>query len=194
MIRMALAATSRTRGGPAHSAIIASSVFGMSSGSAESPSVPRFSAQLACNPCPRSRSGEPAQGACLTPCSEASLTLHRRKKGHCEPTVPRVVPETDVPRRLPTGRTSAGQELARLRSGSEYRQGRVLRRAPGTGDVGGSTCQYCRYVLTHADTIYIHTSATAGSGEGQDNNRPLLSICSICSSCVRIPIAASYCI
>lgn len=33
MIRMALAATSRTRGGPAHSAIIASSIFGMSSGS-----------------------------------------------------------------------------------------------------------------------------------------------------------------
>lgn len=33
MIRMALAFTSRTRGGPAHSAIIASSLFGMSSGS-----------------------------------------------------------------------------------------------------------------------------------------------------------------
>ncbi len=33
MIRMALAATGRTRGGPAHAAIIASSVFGMSSGS-----------------------------------------------------------------------------------------------------------------------------------------------------------------
>lgn len=33
MIRMALTATSRTRGGPAHAAIIASSVFGMSSGS-----------------------------------------------------------------------------------------------------------------------------------------------------------------
>lgn len=33
MIRMALAATSRSRGGPAHSAIIASSIFGMSSGS-----------------------------------------------------------------------------------------------------------------------------------------------------------------
>ncbi|MCD1632351.1 TRAP transporter fused permease subunit [Martelella mediterranea] len=33
MIRMALAATARTRGGPAHAAIIASGVFGMSSGS-----------------------------------------------------------------------------------------------------------------------------------------------------------------
>ncbi|ANK80775.1 MAG: hypothetical protein TEF_08150 [Rhizobiales bacterium NRL2] len=33
MIRMALAATAGTRGGPAHSAIIASSIFGMSSGS-----------------------------------------------------------------------------------------------------------------------------------------------------------------
>ncbi|MEC7764297.1 MAG: TRAP transporter fused permease subunit [Pseudomonadota bacterium] len=33
MIRMALAATARTRGGPANSAIVASSVFGMSSGS-----------------------------------------------------------------------------------------------------------------------------------------------------------------
>jgi len=33
MIRMSLAATSGTRGGPAHSAIIASSIFGMSSGS-----------------------------------------------------------------------------------------------------------------------------------------------------------------
>lgn len=33
MIRMALAATNRTRGGPAHAAIIASGVFGMSSGS-----------------------------------------------------------------------------------------------------------------------------------------------------------------
>ena len=33
MIRMALAATAKTRGGPAHSAIIASSIFGMSSGS-----------------------------------------------------------------------------------------------------------------------------------------------------------------
>jgi TRAP transporter 4TM/12TM fusion protein len=33
MIRMALSATGRTRGGPAHAAIIASSIFGMSSGS-----------------------------------------------------------------------------------------------------------------------------------------------------------------
>jgi TRAP transporter 4TM/12TM fusion protein len=33
MIRMALAATGRTRGGPAHAAIISSSIFGMSSGS-----------------------------------------------------------------------------------------------------------------------------------------------------------------